>query len=102
MATNCKSIEKRHAHNKFVRKQKQLVRRRNHKHKPKKYVIMQLTGLEWETIQKLRDYAKRHHTSVNKAISKILSKFMKEYDGIKSEPEQSSGENQGTETEEGR
>lgn len=73
------SKDKRRAHRKKVRTEKRRLWARAKKPRPKKWVLIELTGLEVETINKLRAYAKEHHISVNKAITKVLNKYREEY-----------------------
>ena len=74
---NKKKIEKEHAKNKRVRKEKARLRKRGKK-KKSRFVWMTISGLEFETVSKLRLMAKEHHTSVSKLTSKLLSRYIKE------------------------
>lgn len=69
--------QKNRAHRKFVRAQKQLLRRRRSKSKPRKWVYIKLT-LDLDVIEKLKEYARTNGISVNTAISRCLKAKMKE------------------------
>lgn len=78
---NKNEIEKEHAKNKRVRKEKARLRKRGKK-KKSRFVWMTITGLEFETISKLRLMAKENHTSVSKLLPKLLSKYIKEVNNV--------------------
>lgn len=80
-----KKILKERLKNKRIRKEKARLRNRTKKHKRREYVIMTINGLELETLTKLRLMAKQRHTSLQKLISKLLSKQMKEQLCLKEE-----------------
>lgn len=68
--------EKRRALRKRIRAEKQRLRRRAKKHRPRKWVYMTLEFMEMETIEALRKYAREHKMSVNKVITKALEAAM--------------------------
>ena len=75
---NKKKIEKEHAKNKRVRKEKARLRNRSKK-KKSRFILMTITGLEFETMRKLREMAKEQHLSVSKLLPKILSRYVRQY-----------------------
>lgn len=68
--------EQRHAHNKKVRQEKARLRRRDKKPRPKKWVYMNVTDIEAETIDKLRIMAKQKKCSVGNLIRQIIKSYM--------------------------
>ena len=72
-----KQILKDRNKRKLIKKEKQRLRVK--KHKRTKYVIIQVTGLEVEIIDKLRVMAKQKHISVSKLISKLVKQYMETY-----------------------
>ena len=72
------TVAKRRAHRKFVRKQKQLIRRRTRKHKPRKWFIIHL-DLKPETRELIANKAKELGVSEQTVVTMALKKAMKEW-----------------------
>jgi hypothetical protein len=71
-----KNKEARRKHRKLVRAEKQRLRRRTRKHRPRKWVYMTVTFSEYETLMALRKYAREHHISEARAIRQIIALYM--------------------------
>nr|DAT66098.1 MAG TPA: plasmid partition protein ParG-helix-helix, dimer, DNA binding, CELL [Caudoviricetes sp.] len=78
MARSQKKITKAHQLRKRVKLEKARLRRRNRKAKTEvKYpCVITLTGMDEETISKLKAYAKKRHMQVSKCLRMILRKYM--------------------------
>lgn len=77
---------KRRNHRKHVRAEKQKLRAQSKKHKPRKWVYMTITGLEYTKILQLRAYAKTNHISVSTAVSRLITRYLKEQEnGVQKE-----------------
>lgn len=72
------TVKKRRAHRKFVRKQKQLIRRRVKKHKPKKWFIIHL-DLKPETRELIFNKARELGVSEQTVVTMALKKAVKEW-----------------------
>ena len=73
-----KTKEQRRRHRKLVRAEKQRLRRRAKKHRPRKWIYMTLTIEEYETLMALRAYARKHRISEGRAIREIIAWKMKQ------------------------
>ena len=95
-----KDVLKRRKHRKFVRKQKQLLRRRHKKHRPRKWFLVQLTGLEFSVVEHLRDVARRRKCSVETVIRDTLKRYMdmEMKNGTQSQLRQSNSEGEGSQS----
>ena len=78
MARSQKKITKAHQLRKRVKLEKARLRRRNRKTKTevKSPCVITLTGMDEETISKLKAYAKKRHMQVSKCLRMILRKYM--------------------------
>ena len=72
------TVAKRRAHRKFVRKQKQFIRRRTRKHKPRKWYIIHL-DLKPETRELIANKAKELGVSEQTVVTIALKKAIKEW-----------------------
>lgn len=91
-----KKILKCRLHRKFVRKQKQLIRHRNKKHRPRKWCYVQLTFTEVELLDKLRAEARKRGCSVGRVIRETLKKYMEMCDGTENQLRQSHSQSKGS------
>ena len=67
----------RRKHRKFVREQKQLLRRRSKPHRKRKWYWVGLTIEDMKIPSFLRNYAKEHKIGVNTACRRIIEHWMK-------------------------
>ena len=77
MARSQKKINKAHELRKRVKLEKARLRRRGKKKTEVKYpCVITLTGMNEETISKLKAYAKKRHMQVSKCLRMILRRYM--------------------------
>ena len=72
-------VKKARALRKRVKHEKARLRARGRKSKRTRYILMTITGLEKETIERIKANAKANHLSVSKYVNRLLSKAVKEW-----------------------